>query len=132
MKSGSAAIVQFALEPQKVWKRLTSGGVLVKNWRPAHATAASASAIHTPPMSSTSSSTSSTKPVASGVTSEHFREIARRLASLFGQHVRGLLAAKHRQPLVHERDEEDRNAGDDARLRNPDRNLDEALRELAE
>ena len=31
MKSGSAAIVQFALEPQNVWKRLTSGGVLVKN-----------------------------------------------------------------------------------------------------
>ena len=47
MNSGSAAIVQFALEPQKDWKRLTSGGVLVKNCRPNQATAASgSSAVH--------------------------------------------------------------------------------------
>src|SRR6185503_7746064 len=43
--SGSAASVHEALEPQNDWKRFTSGGLLVKNCRPNHATAASAIAI---------------------------------------------------------------------------------------
>src|SRR3954469_14445652 len=38
---GNAASVQEALEPQKDWKRFTSGGVLVKNCRPNQATVAS-------------------------------------------------------------------------------------------
>src|SRR5262247_4126572 len=41
MKSGSAASVQEALEPQNDWKRFTSGGVLVKNCSPNQATAPS-------------------------------------------------------------------------------------------
>src|SRR5688572_16089726 len=53
MNSGSAASVHEALEPQKDWNRFTSGGVLVKNCRPNQATAPSAMAIHTPPISST-------------------------------------------------------------------------------
>src|SRR5256885_13036641 len=50
-KSGSAARVHDALEPQNDWNRFTSGGVLVKNCSPNQATAASATAIHTPPIS---------------------------------------------------------------------------------
>src|SRR5690242_11496134 len=50
-KSGSAASVHEALDPQNDWKRLTSGGVPVKKCRPNQATAASAMAIHTPPAS---------------------------------------------------------------------------------
>src|SRR5688572_32430920 len=51
MNSGNAASVHEALEPQNVWNRLTSGGVLVKNCRPNQATAAREMAIHTPPIS---------------------------------------------------------------------------------
>src|SRR6185503_7244830 len=40
-KSGSAASVHEALEPQNDWNRLTSGGVLVKKCSPNQATAAS-------------------------------------------------------------------------------------------
>src|SRR5437667_1536873 len=56
--SGSAASVHDALEPQKDWNRFTSGGVLVKKCSPNHATAVSAIAIHTPPVSSRRSSAS--------------------------------------------------------------------------
>src|SRR6185436_11285208 len=59
-KSGSAAIVQLALEPQNAWKRLASGGLVVKICRPAHATAASEIAIHTPQTRSASRSASRT------------------------------------------------------------------------
>src|SRR5262249_35294873 len=52
--SGSAAMVQLALEPQNDWNRFTSGGVVVKKCSPAQATAASAIAIHTPHTSRTS------------------------------------------------------------------------------
>src|SRR5260221_14176259 len=65
---GSAASVQEALEPQKAWNRLTSGGVLVKNCSPNQATAASAMAIHTPPISSSSSSANRISPISSGDT----------------------------------------------------------------
>src|SRR5678815_2360444 len=58
MNSGSAAMVQFALEPQNDWKRLTAGGELVKNCRPNHATADSAIDIQTPHTSSRTSSAS--------------------------------------------------------------------------
>src|SRR6266540_5057521 len=64
--SGSAASVHEALEPQNDWNRLTSGGVLVKNCRPNHAQAASAIAIHTPPISSTSNKESRISPASSG------------------------------------------------------------------
>src|SRR4029079_5386192 len=56
MKSGNAASVHDALDPQNDWNRLTSGGVEVKNCRPNQATAASEIAIQTPPESRTSSS----------------------------------------------------------------------------
>src|SRR5262245_53810799 len=59
-KSGNAAIVQFALEPQNDWKRLASGGLEVKSWSPAHATAASETAIHTPQTRSARRSASNT------------------------------------------------------------------------
>src|SRR3989337_1825824 len=36
--SGRAASVQEALEPQNAWNRLTSGGLVVKNCNPIHAT----------------------------------------------------------------------------------------------
>ena len=65
--SGSAASVHEALEPQNDWNRFTSGGVLVKNCSPNQATAASAIAIHTPPISSTSSRAKRMSPAASGV-----------------------------------------------------------------
>src|SRR5438552_14415921 len=65
---GSAASVHEALEPQNDWKRFTSGGVLVKNCRPNQATAASAMAIQTPPVSSTSKRTSRMDADSSGVT----------------------------------------------------------------
>src|SRR5918999_2549330 len=45
-KSGSAAMVHEAFEPQNAWKRLTSGGLDVKNCNPIHATAPMAMAIH--------------------------------------------------------------------------------------
>ena len=54
-KSGSAASVQDAFEPQNAWKRFTSGGLEVKNCRPIHAATPIAIAIQTPPASSTSS-----------------------------------------------------------------------------
>src|SRR4029078_977066 len=46
---GSAASVHDALEPQNDWNRFTSGGVLVENCSPNHATAASEIANHNPP-----------------------------------------------------------------------------------
>src|SRR5204863_7229406 len=64
--SGSAASVHEALEPQNDWNRLTSGGVLVKNCSPNHATAESAIAIQTPPTSSTSRMPRRMRPVLSG------------------------------------------------------------------
>src|ERR671910_3177519 len=48
-KSGSAASVQDALEPQNAWKRFTSGGLEGKNCSPSQATTAIAIAIHRPP-----------------------------------------------------------------------------------
>src|SRR5437764_11295950 len=67
-KSGNAASVHEALEPQNDWKRFTSGGVLVKKCSPNQATAASATAIQTPPISSTSSRASSTAADSKGLT----------------------------------------------------------------
>src|SRR2546430_3710117 len=51
--NGSAASVHDELDPQNDWNRFTSGGVVVKNCRPNHATAASAMPIQTPPISRT-------------------------------------------------------------------------------
>src|SRR5512134_3888092 len=48
-KSGNAASVHEALDPQNDWKRFTSGGLEVRNCSPVHATTASEMAIHTPP-----------------------------------------------------------------------------------
>src|SRR3970282_1678972 len=54
-KSGSAASVHEAFEPQNAWNRFTSGGEEVKNCSPNQATAPIATAIPPPPASSTNS-----------------------------------------------------------------------------
>ena len=83
-KSGNAASVHEALDPQNDWKRFTSGGLEVRNCSPAHATTASEMAIHTPPTSSTRSSASSTSeepaPSCHTLISYRFRVVARRPA----------------------------------------------------
>jgi hypothetical protein len=67
-KSGSAASVHDALDPQNAWNRLTSGGLVVKSCSPSHATTPMAIAIQTPPMRSTSRTANNTTEIARGVT----------------------------------------------------------------
>src|SRR5690348_17124112 len=141
MNTGRAASVHEALDPQNDWHRFTSGGVLVKNCRPTHATLPSAMAIQTPPASSTSSRAKTTRPAASGVivppsclpeASYRFREVARSAPLFLGDLVGGLLLLDHQNQLVQHGDEEDRHADEKGHLRDPDRHLDQALRDLLE
>jgi hypothetical protein len=66
--SGSAASVHEAFEPQNAWNRFTSGGELVKNCSPIHATAPIAMAIHTPPASRMSSTPKRITEIATALT----------------------------------------------------------------
>ena len=66
-KSGRAASVHDAFEPQNAWNRFTSGGLVVKNCSPSQATTPMATAIHTPPTSSTMRSKNRATEMARGV-----------------------------------------------------------------
>src|SRR5688572_11022247 len=66
-KSGSAASVHDAFEPQKAWNRFTSGGLVVNSCSPSQATTPIEIAIHTPPASSTSSRAKRATEIATGV-----------------------------------------------------------------
>src|SRR3990170_8079385 len=66
-KSGSAASVHDAFEPQNAWKRFTSGGLVVNSCSPSQATTPIEIAIHTPPASSTSSRAKRATEMATGV-----------------------------------------------------------------
>src|SRR5688572_16007993 len=79
-KSGKAASVHEAFEPQKAWNRLTSGGLEVKSCSPSHATTPMAIAIHTPPIRSTSRIANSTTEIARGVTKQGSQGLAEILA----------------------------------------------------
>src|SRR6187455_3164528 len=113
MNSGRAARVQDALEPQKDWNRFTSGGVLVKNWRPNQATAASEIAIQTPPASSSSRSARRIAAMVSVLTwttlasSGNLGIVAARAAVFFGNLVGRLLSFDYRNQLIDDRNEED-------------------------
>src|SRR5919204_739126 len=134
-KSGSAASVHEALEPQNDWNRLTSGGVLVKNCSPNHATAASEMAIQTPPVRSTSSSTSSTIADSNGVTaaaSQLLRKVARGGARFLRALIGRFFPAQHGEELIEHGDEKDGDAERQRELRNPDGHADQALRYFLE
>src|SRR5688572_13903647 len=131
-KSGSAASVHEALEPQNDWKRFTSGGLEVRNCRPAQATTASEIAIHTPPASMTSSSPSSTTAEARIVISPGLGVVPGRAARLFRELIRRLFIFEDARQFVQHRDEEDGGADDERGLRDPDRDRDHALRDLLE
>ena len=64
MKRGSAASSQLAVVSQKAVNRFLPGSVLVKNACPTQPTMASDIEIHTPPASSTSSTSSKRPPMA--------------------------------------------------------------------
>src|SRR5687767_6780189 len=66
-KSGSAARVHEAFEPQNAWNKFTSGGLVVKSCSPSQATTPMAMALHTPPMRSTSRMAKRTTEIASAL-----------------------------------------------------------------
>src|SRR4051812_31363028 len=123
MKSGNAEIVQFALDAQNDWNRFTSGGVVVKNCSPNHATAARAMAIQTPETSSTSSNAASTSATLSGVKSGHFGKVTGCAPGVLRDLVRGLVAADDGNPFVDHRNKEDEYTHDEGQLRDPYRKL---------
>src|SRR4051812_45465500 len=105
-KSGSDASVHEALAAQNDWKRLTSGGELLKNWKPTYATTVMAIAIHNPVARSTKSRAMRIVATTSVVMSQAIAEVGLRVPKIFRFLVGSLAAGEMPHQFVDYGDQE--------------------------